>query len=73
MKHEKQIIKQKMAAEGRTIASWCRWRGHKVSTVHMILDGKRNLESYASRAILADLRKDGYLEDEPPKTEDQAA
>lgn len=60
----KQDIKKRLTKDGRTIASWAVMRGFPVSTVHCLLDGRIRPTGYAGRAILAQLRTDGYLVDE---------
>lgn len=61
---KKTAVISRIKADGRTTKTWAILRGHKPPTVYAILTGVIPPTSYAYKAIMSDLKADGYATDE---------
>lgn len=59
---DKKTVVQKIVATGRTVNGWARFRGHNRATVHSVINGRTRPNTYAYKAIVADLIADGYMD-----------
>ncbi|NTW87812.1 MAG: hypothetical protein HGB26_01510 [Desulfobulbaceae bacterium] len=64
MHTKKQIIVDRMKADGRLPKLWALSKGYKYTTVHAFLSGRVRPTSKSAVAITQDLIADGYLKED---------